>query len=126
MNDENNLLVDIAGEAVPVADVGGEVATLRARLLQAELKAEAIRAGMVDLDGVKLIDVGGVKVDEAGSLVDGAGLMAGLRASKPWLFGRSSSSAAVAPRAEPPRARKAMEMTVDEWKAARAELLRRR
>ena len=117
---------------VPVVDEGvasvavGEVAVLRARLLAAELKAEAIRAGMVDLDGVKLIDPAAVAVNEAGELVDGAGVMRALRVAKPWLFGGSSSSAAVAPRAEPPRAKTAMQMSVDEWRVARAELLRRR
>lgn len=103
-----------------------EVAALRARLLQAELRAEAIRAGMVDLDGVKLIEPAAVKVNEAGDLVDGPGVMRALRAAKPWLFAGSSSSSAMAPRAEAPRVKKATEMSVDEWRAARAELLRRR
>ena len=107
-------------------EVAADVAALRIRLLQAELKAEAIRAGMVDLDGVKLIDPAMLKVNEAGELVDGAGVMKALRAAKPYLFGGSSSSSAVAPRAETPKVKKATEMTVEEWRAARAELLRRR
>ncbi len=109
-----------------VEDRVAEITALRARLLQAELRTEAVRAGMVDLDGVKLIDPTTVAVNDAGDLADGAGVMAALRAAKPWLFGRNSSSAAQAPRAEPPKAKKAMDMTLDEWKAARAELLRRR
>lgn len=113
-------------ETVVVVEPSAEVLALRARLVQAELRAEAVRAGMVDLDCVKLIDAGALKVDEAGGLVDGAGVMAALRAAKPFLFGRSSSSGSVAPRAEPPKARTAMEMSVEEWRAARAELLRRR
>jgi hypothetical protein len=52
--------------------------------------------------------------------------MKALRAAKPWLFGGSSSSVAVAPRAEVLRAKTAMQMSVEEWKLARAELLRRR
>ena len=110
-----------------VEDRSAEVAALRARLVQAELRTEAVRAGMVDLDGVKLIDAGGLAVDESGGLKDGAAVMAALRAAKPWLFGRgSSSSAAAAPRAEAPKVKTAMEMSVEEWRAARAELLRRR
>jgi hypothetical protein len=122
----------VEGVAAVAGDAGGaavettEVAALRALLLHSELKAEAIRAGMVDLDGVKLIDMAGVKVTEAGELVDGAKVMSALRAAKPWLFGRSSSSVAQAPRAEAPKAKTAMDMSVDEWRAARAELLRRR
>jgi hypothetical protein len=81
---------------------------------------------MVDLDGVKLIEASAVKVNGAGELVDGVGLMRTLRVAKPWLFGGNSSSAAVAPRAEPPRAKTAMQMSEEEWKLARGELLRRR
>jgi hypothetical protein len=124
MSEEAEGVVEGSGAIAEVPN--GEVAGLKARLLQAELKAEAIRAGMVDLDGVKLIDPASVRVDEAGGLVDGAGLMKALRAAKPWLFGGSSSSVAVAPRAEVLRAKTAMQMSVEEWKLARAELLRRR
>lgn len=105
-----------------------EVAALRARLVQAELRTEAVRAGMVDLDGVRLLDVSGLVLGPDG--VEGAGeLIARMREAKPWLFGRggvSSSSAGRAPAAAAPKARTAMEMSEDEWRAARAELLRRR
>ena len=99
---------------------------LRARLVQAELRAEAARAGMVDLDGVKMVDLAKVMVDEEGGVKDGAGVMAALKAAKPYLFGRSSSSAAPLPKAEPPAVKSAMKMSEDEWRVARAELLRRR
>lgn len=99
----------------------------RERLIRAELKAEAMRAGMVDLDGLKLVDTGIVTVDEAGEVQGAAALMQSLRRAKPWLFnGASTSSAATPPPAQSPRARRATEMTPDEWLAARAELLRRR
>lgn len=111
------------GEVLP------EVAMLRERLLQAELRTEAVRAGMVDLDGVKLIDRAGLTVDASGGLVDGAGVMSALKVEKPYLFGGvarvSSSSGAVAPRAAAPTTKTAMEMSVEEWRAARALLLRR-
>ena len=100
MSEAGESVVEGGGE-----DRDGEVEALRARLVQAELKAEAIRAGMVDLDGVKLIEASTVKVNEAGELMDGAEVMRALRAAKPWLFGGSSSSVARAPRAEPPRVR---------------------
>ena len=105
-----------------------EVAALRARLVQAELRTEAVRAGMVDLDGVRLLDVSGLVLGPDG--IEGAGeLIARMREAKPWLFGRggvSSSSAGRAPVAAPLKARTAMEMSEEEWRAARAELLRRR
>ena len=50
-----------------------------------------------------------------------------LRGDKPWLFARASSSSTASP---PPgaavKAKLATEMSLDEWKAARAELLRKR
>ncbi|MCA7118190.1 MAG: hypothetical protein LGL72_01965 [Acidibrevibacterium sp.] len=99
----------------------------RARIIRAELKAEAIKAGMIDLDGLKLIEPTAVKLDDKGE-VEGAGaLMTKLKREKPWLFGaHSSSSRATPPHAEPPRQKHASEMTAAEYRAARAEMLRRR
>jgi hypothetical protein len=99
-----------------------------ARLIRSELKAEAIRAGMVDLDGLKLLDTAEVRLNAQGEIVDGNIILAKLKRTKPWLFtGPASSSAtANAPKPEPPRARHANEMSHEEWLSARAALLRRR
>ena len=119
---------EMDGMADVVEDQSEEIAALRARLVQAELRTEAVRAGMVDLDGVRLLDASGLVLGPDG-LEGAAELVARMREAKPWLFGRggaSSSSAGRAPRAAPPKARTAMEMSEEEWRAARAELLRRR
>lgn len=107
--------------------VPAEVLALRARLVQAELRTEAVRAGMVDLDGVKLLDASTVVLGADG-IEGGPALMARMREEKPWLFGRtgSSSSTGKAPAVAVPKVRTAMEMSEEEWRAARAELLRRR
>jgi hypothetical protein len=97
------------------------------RLIQAELKAEAWKNGMIDLDGLKLIDANDIAVDDTGEVKGAAALVARLRRSKPWLFGAgSSSSHAGVPASAPTRQKLATEMSLDEWRAARAELLRRR
>ncbi len=120
---------DDLGDAETGANRSAEVAGLRARLIQAELRTEAVRAGMVDLDGIKLIDVSSLPLSELGELSDAVGVMARLKVDKPWLFtavaGRSSSSGAVPPRASPVAVKTAMQMTVEEWRLARAELLKR-
>jgi len=102
-------------------------ATMHARLVRAELKAEAVRAGMVDLDGLKLLDVAGIKVAKDGEVEGAQAIMRDLKKAKPWLFGGgSSSSTAAAPPALPPKTRLATEMDHAEWQKARAELLKRR
>jgi hypothetical protein len=103
-------------------------AEAKARIIRAELKAEAVKAGMVDLDGLKLIDEDSLHANEDGEVEDAPALLAKLKRAKPWLFGggKSSSAAASAPRPEPPRQRMATEMSRDEWLSARAALLKRR
>lgn len=95
------------------------------RLIRAELKTEAVRAGMIDLDGLKLIDTTKVKLSADGELDGASDLMFQLKKTKPWLFGVvSSSSAASPPPAQPPRQKLATEMTDAEYRAARETLLK--
>lgn len=95
------------------------------RLLMANLKAEAIKAGMIDLDGLRLVDLAGIKLDASDNIIDGPVVMARLRRSKPWLFGSSSSSSgATVPASGPVRTKMAMDMSADEYAAARAALTR--
>jgi hypothetical protein len=97
----------------------------RARIVRAELKVEAVRAGIVDLDGLKLLDLKSVELTPDGELANAAELMAQLRRAKPWLFGgASSSSPASPPPAQPPRQKLATDMTDDEYRAARAAILK--
>jgi hypothetical protein len=92
-----------------------------ARLRQAELKSEAMRAGIIDLDGLRLLDTTSQNDGEPALVI------AKLRREKPWLFAAASSSAAASPPQAAPLKRKlATEMSIEEWRAARAELLRRR
>ncbi len=127
-----------------VDDAGREVDALRAqnqaletslrelregsdrRIIQAELRHEATRRGMIDLDGLKLVDSGAVSIDADGVVHGAATTMTKLRRDKPWLFGSAnSSSVAGVPESAPSRTKLATEMTLVEWRAARAALLRR-
>jgi hypothetical protein len=98
----------------------------RVNLVMSELKAEAVRAGMVDLDGLKLLDTSAVAVGDRGEVTGAAAVMERFRRAKPWLFGSASSTTtAVPPPSQPPQAKKAKDMTPEEYRAARAALLRR-
>ena len=111
--------------------VSEEIATLRtnfqSRLITANLQTEAVRAGMIDLDGLKLMDLSGVRLDENDKVVGGRKIMADLRRTKPWLFGvASTSSAATAPASQPVRQKTAMDMTEAEYTAARTAVTKYR
>ncbi len=122
------MLLDLRGRAEALerqlAAVQQEAET---RLVRTELKAEAMRAGIIDIDGLKLADCSSVKLNERGDVEGATAVVARLKRDKPWLFaGASSSSRASAPLAQPPRQKLATEMTDAEYRAARAELLKRR
>jgi hypothetical protein len=92
----------------------------QSRLVVANLRTEAVRAGMVDLDGLRLIDISAVRLGNDDKIIGGRKLMDDLRRTKPWLFGvASSSSAAIAPASQPVRQKMALEMTDEEYAAAR-------
>ena len=120
--------IDYAARSVALERELAEVrATSDARFLRAELKTEAMRAGIVDLDGLKLLDTSTLKLTPEGTLPDAAAIMAGLKRDKPWLFGKQNTSyPAPPPAAEPPKQRKATEMTHKEWQVARSQLLKQR
>lgn len=121
-------------EAVaPSADTGDERANeiekirtdFRNRLMLADLRTEAVKAGMVDLDGLKLVDVSKIRLGDDDRVMDGKKIMDELRRGKPWLFrSGSSSSPSVAPASQPVRQKTAMEMSDEEYVSARAALTR--
>lgn len=129
MTEENGTIEDWRTRAESAeAALAQMQAQMAARVAQAELKAEAVRAGMIDLDGLKLIDADSIRLSQDGGVEDAANLLARMKREKPWLFGAagSSSSSASPPRPEPPRSRHANELSHEEWLSARAALIRRR
>jgi len=99
----------------------------QSRLVVANLRTEAVRAGMVDLDGLKLIDLSSVRLGDDDKVIGGRKIMDDLRRSKPWLFaGVSSSNPTMAPASQPVRPKTALEMSDEEYTAARAAVTRRR
>jgi hypothetical protein len=99
----------------------------QSQLAQAELKAQAIRAGMIDLDGLKLIDFSGMAFDGNGNILDAASFMDKFKMEKPWLFnGASSSTSATVPPPPAPRGKLATEMSDAEYRVARAAILKQR
>ncbi len=125
---ENDPIEELREKATALEQLLGETRReATARLVRAELKFEAMRAGMVDLDGLKLIDQSKVVLSPAGDVDGVPALIAQLKQDKPWLFAEaSSSSPAIPPPAKSPRQKHVSEMTDTEYRAARAALLKRR
>ncbi|MEJ0016761.1 MAG: hypothetical protein WDN25_09355 [Acetobacteraceae bacterium] len=97
----------------------------RSRVARAELKVEAVRAGIVDLDGLKLLDLDVGALTSEGQIANAAEIIGQFRRAKPWLFGgASSSSRASPPPAQPPRQKLAVDMTDGEYQAARTAILK--
>lgn len=67
------------------------------RIIRAELKAEALKAGMVDADGLKLADLSQVTLNEHGDVVGAAEVMTALKLAKPYLFGGTATTSQIAP-----------------------------
>ena len=96
------------------------------RIVIAEMKVEATRAGMVDLDGLTFLDLNRVDLGDDGALVGGPAVIADLKKAKPWLFsGASSSSTSRPPPSLPPRVKLATEMTDAEYRIARKNIIAR-
>ena len=88
------------------------------RVIRAELKAVAVKAGMVDLDGLKLADLSKVKLNDQGEVEGAEELMTALKKTKPYLFGEpSTSSTHRAPNPGDNKPKKVSEMTDAERKA---------
>ena len=89
------------------------------RTIQAELRTAAIKAGMVDLDGLKMLDLSAVNLSDDGT-VDGAdALIDAAKKAKPFLFGGTNTSNPNSPPSPKPAAGKhARDMTETELAAA--------
>ena len=94
------------------------------RIIRAELKASAMKAGMVDLDGLKLADLTKVKLNEAGEVEGADTLMEELKKAKPYLFGTpgTTSSTTAAPKPATGAPVKATEMSKEQYDKARADI----
>jgi len=96
------------------------------RIIRAELKAAAVKAGMVDLDGLKLADLSKVKLNPETGEVEGAdALMEDLKKGKPFLFGSTNTSnTEKPPKPGEQSGKKVSEMTAAEYAAAKAAALK--
>ncbi|OYV74690.1 MAG: hypothetical protein B7Z74_01870 [Deltaproteobacteria bacterium 21-66-5] len=99
--------------------------TAAERIIRAEIKAAALRAGMIDLDGLKMLDLSAVKLTETGEIEGADALLEAAKKAKPYLFGDAkTASTAPTPAATPPKTKTAGDMSPEEYKAARERIRR--
>jgi hypothetical protein len=84
------------------------------RVIRAELKVAAQKAGMIDLDGLKLADVSKVTLEADGTVKGADELMTALKEAKPYLFGNATKGSSNPNPPPPPgdtQPKKAKDMT---------------
>ena len=96
---------------------------LKERLVLAELRNAALKAGMVDLDGLKLADLSSVALDERHEVSGADELVSRLKEAKPYLFARPSPGSSN-PEPPPKPGDKTPKMAKDMTQAERTEFLR--
>ena len=115
----------VEAQAKGVADVAEAVKQAHndaaARIVRAELKAQALAAGMIDTDGLKLLDLSGVKLGDDGEVSVPAGFFDAAKKAKPYLFGAMNTASTAVPPARVAQGEtvRAMDMTADEYRAAK-------
>lgn len=94
------------------------------RIIRAELKAEALKLGMIDLDGLSFLDYSSIRFDDKGELKGGAEALAKLKEAKPYLFGEVSktSTGHKAPDKKPNEPVDARKLSPQEYAALKASL----
>ena len=106
------------------AAIAAEREASRKSVIRAKLEAHAVKAGIVDLDGLQLADLSAVTLDDAGRLQGGEAALAALKESKPWLFGATgtTSTPVAAPKGAETKPKSAKDMGPQEWEAEKKRL----
>ncbi len=119
---------DLATRATKEADdkIAAATATANERIVRAELKAAAIKAGMVDLDGLKLADLSKVKLNDAGEVEGADALMEEMKKAKPYLFSTGTTTTSTDPKPKPKGDEKVdvSKMTAAEYKEHKKAILK--
>jgi hypothetical protein len=66
--------------------------TYKKEIILSKLQTEALKAGIVDVDGIKLADLSSLSIDENNVLQGASEVISSLKESKPYLFKKGESS----------------------------------
>ena len=108
---------------------------LTGRIIRSELKSHALKAGIVDLDALRLADTSTLSLSDTGDVVGAEALIDTLRQQKPYLFVEAQSGTSTgnstgttgqplrAPTPAVPGEVDARTLTREAWQAERSRLL---
>jgi len=120
-----------ASEAIEAAKKASDEATgkieevsksAQLRIMKAELKAFAVKAGIVDLDGLAFIDMTKVKLTDDGEIEGADEAIDALRKAKPYLFTKTTSSTERPPKNAPNEVKKVTDLSEEEYRAEKRRL----
>lgn len=116
-----------AWEAEKAAIAESANAAANERVLRAELKAEAVKHGLADLEFLKLVDLKKIKLDENGEIKDADKFFEKLKTDKPaWFVDKTStSSTATTPKSSDGDGVDVKTMKPEEYAAYKAKFLGR-
>ncbi len=84
------LRIDLTGRATAAETAATQATeTARNRVMMADLRVAARENGMIDLDGLKLLDLSGAKLDDGGNLTNAADMLGAMKEAKPYFFGQA-------------------------------------
>ena len=92
------------------------------RVIKAELKAVAVKAGIVDLDGLAFLDMAKVKLTDTGDIEGADEAIEALRKAKPYLFTKTTASTEKPPKGAPTTPKKVTDMSEAEYRAEKRRL----
>jgi membrane protein involved in colicin uptake len=115
---------DAAEKAKADAEAAGSKAAkdAEARVIRAEVKALAIKAGIVDIDGLQLADLSGVAFDDKGNLAGATEALDALKKAKPYLFTTTTASTTGKPPADTKGGKSVRDMSPEEYAKERRRL----
>lgn len=121
----------MAAQAAHDAELAAIRSESGARVIRAELRAEAIRSGIIDLDALRLVDIEGVSIGDDGEVTGADAAIKAFKDAKPYLFTKteaplpmvttSAPARTPAPAAASPVDARALDR--QQWQAARTRLL---
>ncbi len=122
--------LEAAKAAAETARAAAEAASKQTRT-DAALRMAATKAGMIDLDFLKLVDTSKLEFDDKGDPKNADALMAEVATAKPHMFGKpgapsktNTGNPAPTPKPADHKVKRATEMTEAEYEKARGDIRR--